>query len=319
MNKLVTSCGAIAIALLGASLHAQTTPAAPSAPPPAPQSNIFLADLDLAAGTARQVRNITPHAGYNNQPAFHNGTVLFVSDRSGSTDIYRYDVASATTTQVTATEAAEFSPTPLADGSGFTVTRVADPALKGEAYTESQQLWRYTVDGKPAAAVLPTGRVGYHAWLDAGHVALFLVGNDERKQPHTLVLADLAKGSAALLSSAPGRSLGRTPDGQRVSFVDKSDPAHWVIKAMTAGDRLPTVLVATPAAEKEADRSEDYCWLPDGSLMMGKGGVLWRWDGKAGNPMRVFADLGDVGGDIKRLAASADGKRLAFVVQMRSK
>jgi hypothetical protein len=314
MNKLATSFGAFAIALCGASLHAQTTPVAA---PPAPQSNVFLADLDLGAGTARALRNITPHAGYNNQPAFHNGGVLFVSDRSGSTDVYRYDLASGATIQVTATAAAEFSPTPLADGSGFTVTRVADPALKGDAYTESQQLWRYSVDGKPAAAVLPTGRVGYHAWLDGGHVALFLVGNEERKQPNTLVLADVAKGSAALLSSAPGRSLGRTPDGQRISFVDKSDPAHWVIAAMKAGERLPTVLVATPPAESDAERSEDYCWLPDGSLMMGKGAVLWRWDGKAGSAMRPFADLGDVGGDIKRLAASPDGKRLAFVVQMR--
>ena len=317
MNKTVLSTCALSLALCSTALHAQTV--APVAPPPAPQSNIFVADLDLAAGTARQVRNITPHAGYNNQPAFHAGSVLFVSDRTGSTDVYRYDLASGATSQVTATAAAEFSPTPLADGSGFTVTRVADPEQKGETYTESQQLWRYGFDGKPVAAVLPTGRVGYHSWLDAGHVALFLVGNDERKVPHTLVLADLAKGSTALLSSAPGRALGRAPDGKRISFVDKSDPAHWVISAMAAGERLPMVLVATPPADKDADRSEDYCWLPDGSLMMGKGAVLWRWDGKAGSPMRPFADLGDVGGDIKRLAASPDGKRLAFVVQMRVK
>jgi hypothetical protein len=277
-----------------------------------PVANIFLVDLDLKAGTASKVRNIVPHKGYNNQPAFmpDGSAILFVSDRTGSTDVYRYDVRSGVTTQVTDTKDAEFSPTPLADGSGFTVTRVADPALKGEAYTETQQLWRYGYDGKPQANMVQVNRIGYHAWQGNGQVALFLVGNADQKKPHTLVLAQAGSDKTTVLSEAPGRSLGRTPDG-RVSFVDKTHAAQWTVSAV-GKDGKPQVLVATAGGD-----SEDYCWLPDGSLMMGKGTQLWRWDGKAGSPMRMYADLGELGGDIKRMAASPDGKSLAFVVQMR--
>ncbi len=298
------------------------TPASPATPAPAAapaQSDVFLADLDIGARTVGKPRNISNHAGYNNQPAFAPGAVLFVSDRSGSTDVYRHDLASGATTQVTATAAAEFSPTPSSDGKSFTVTRVADPAATA-TYTDSQQLWRYGMDGKPQAQVLVAGRVGYHAWIDASHVAMFLVGDDGKKIPHTLVLADLTSGKSTLLNSAPGRSLGRTPDGKRVSFIDKTDAAHWVVAAMAAGEAKPTVLVATPPnlpGEKDSERSEDYCWLPDGSLMMAKGSTLLRWDGKAGTGLQKFTDVGNLGGDIKRLAASPDGKRIAFVVQAR--
>jgi hypothetical protein len=298
---------------------ASASAAAPAAAAAPAQSDVFLADLDIGARTVGKVRNISNHAGYNNQPAFAPGAVLFVSDRTGSTDVYRHDLASGATTQVTATAAAEFSPTPSSDGKSFTVTRVADPAATA-TYTDSQQLWRYGMDGKPLAQVLVQGRVGYHAWIDATHVAMFLVGDDGKKIPHTLVLADLTSGKSTLLNSAPGRSLGRTPDGKRVSFVDKSDSANWVVAAMAAGDAKPTVLVATPPnlpGEKESARSEDYCWLPDGSLMMAKGSTLLRWDGKLGTGLQKFADVGDLGGDIKRLAASPDGKRIAFVVQAR--
>jgi Tol biopolymer transport system component len=295
---------------------APVAPAAPAAAAP-PQSDVFLADLNIGARTVTKVRNISNHAGYNNQPAFTKDAVLFVSDRTGSTDVYHHDIASGKTTQVTVTTAAEFSPTPSSDGKSFTVTRVADPDAK-DTYTDSQQLWRYGMDGKPQAQVLVAGRVGYHTWIDATHVAMFLVGDDGKKVPHTLVLADLKTGASTLLNSAPGRSLGRTPDGKRVSFVDKTDAANWVVSAMKAGDTKPTVLVATPPKlpdEKESARSEDYCWLPDGSMMMAKGSTLLRWDGKIGTGLKVFAELGDLGGNIKRLAASKDGKRIAFVVQ----
>ncbi len=331
MKKLLCAAG-LAISFGSMQIaSAFQTPAAPAAPaagvvPPESakvsnpgQSEVFLADLDIGARKVSNIRNISKHVGYNNQPAFLKDAVLFVSDRTGSTDVYRYDLASGATTQVTATAAAEFSPTPSADGKSFTVTRVANPDDKA-GYTASQQLWRYGMDGQPQAQVLPAGRVGYHAWIDASHVAMFLVGDEPNKVPHTLVLWDLGSGKSTLLSSAPGRSLGRTPDGKRVSFVDKSDPARWVVSAMTAGDAKPTELVATPPnlpGQKEGDRSEDYCWLPDGSLMMAKGSTLLRWDGKPGSGLQVFAELGDVGGDIKRLAASADGKRIAFVVQAR--
>ncbi|MES2900308.1 MAG: hypothetical protein V4723_11305 [Pseudomonadota bacterium] len=323
-HLMLASCTVGALSACSTAPVVVTPPPAASAPVPSgpPESEVFLADLDLASATVSGVKNISRNKGYDNQPSFTPDAraVWFVSDRTGTPDVFRYDIASAQTVQVTATREAEFSPTPLPDRAGFSATHVAAPDQKGEAYTESQQLWRYSVDGKPLMPVLKMGRIGYHAWLDGSKVALFIVGSEARKLDNSLVLADVVTGATTTLATKVGRSLGRTPDGKRISFVDKRDNANWVVVAMGPGDSRPTLLVATPkgpAGEAESERSEDYAWLPDGGLLMAKDGRLMRWDGKPGSALSEFAVLKDLDGPVKRLAVSRDGKRLAFVVQKR--
>ena len=69
-------------------------------------------------------------------------------------------------------------------------------------------------------ADLPLVRIGLSATQKpVEEVARFLVGNDEQKKPHTLVLAQAGSDRTALLSEAPGRSLGRTPDGKVQEFL----------------------------------------------------------------------------------------------------
>lgn len=318
MIKLLTLASAAAACAAALSGCASVTTPAPARP----ESDVFLADLDLATGRVANLVNISRHAGYDNQPAFVPGAdaLWFVSDRSGSTDVYRYDIAARRTTQVTATRESEFSPTALPDRAGFSATHVLAPDAKGDAYTNSQQLWRYTMEGRPLAAVLPMGRIGYHAWLDANRVALFIVGNPAAKVANKLLLADLAKGTQSVIVENAGRSLARTPDGRRISFVDKRDSGNWMVVAMGPGDTQPTPLVATPKGapgEAETDRSEDYAWLPDGGLVMAQDNRLLRWDGRAGSPLKLLAQLPGLDGPIKRLAVSQDGKRIAVVVQKR--
>jgi hypothetical protein len=160
--------------------------------------------------------------------------------------------------------------------------------------------------------------IGYYAWVNTQWAAFFIVDGDAQRNAHTAVLADRVSGQTRLLTDKPGRSLGRTPDGQRASFVDKRDTQRWVIAAMGPADVQPVVLVETVAAAAgtpEVDRSEDHCWLPDGSVLMAQGTKFYRWDGKPGRGFVPFADVGDLGGPIKRIAVSADGTRIAFVVQ----
>jgi len=302
-------------------------PAAGQSPPPAPtpvvpDTDVFVADLDLAAGKVGVPRNVTTRPGYDNQPAFLAGgdALLYVArDDSGSTDVWRVDLATGTRTQVTATPEAEYSPTPLADGSGFSAVRVEAPHAAGETFTESQRLFRYGFDGMPRGPVLAdVRRVGYHAWIDASHVALFIVGNAEAKIAHSLVLASLPKGTITPLAPDIGRSLGRAPDG-RVTFVDQSSADSWNLAAIAPGDAEPSLLTPIPkgsADEKPADRSQDFCWLPDGTLMMANGKRLLRWDGNPGSEWTTLAQFADLPGTIRRLTTSRDGKRVAFVVDM---
>lgn len=295
-----------------------------------PDSDIFLADLDLARGTVGVPKNITARPGYDNQPAFlpDGSALLYVADVDGPTDVFRYTLATGVVTRVTRTPEAEFSPTPL-PGGGFSAVRVGAPDAGVEPYTESQQLWRYDDAGTATVSLLPAvRRVGYHAWIDPTHVALVRVGPGA-EPPHALVLADLATGTLTPLASDAGRSLAATPDG-KVLFVDKHVAGRWVVAKIRppreyfgADGQFGAIIISgsveqvptPPNAPGEGDdaRSEDFRLLPDGSLLMAHGTRLLR--ARPGGAWETLADLPTVGGDIKRLAVSPDGTRIAFVVQ----
>lgn len=301
-------------------------PAPASAPTPAPaptlDTDIFVADLYLEVGKVAPATNVTDRDGYDNQPAFtlDGSALLYVADGEGAqTDVWRYEFAGGTRVQVTNTPEAEFSPTPLPSG-GFSAVRVGAPSAEGEAYTESQQLYRYGMDGvAKSPVVIGLSRVGYHAWIEPTRFAAFIVGGGEAKLPHRLVLVESDTGKLTPLALDIGRSLGRAPDG-RVTFVDKGNPKAWTVATIAPGEAKPRALIATPpgpADEPERDRSEDFCWLPDGSLLMAKGKWLLRWDGKPGSGWTALGELRDLPGDVKRLAVSRDGRRLAMVVEIR--
>jgi hypothetical protein len=286
-----------------------------------PDVAIVVARLDVAAGRVSEVRNITPGPGMNIQPAFtpDGAAVVFSAGREGRQNIHRHDFASGTTTAVTATTDKLYSPTPLADGSGFSAIRVvtADPAYGIEMHEPS--LWRFGWDGKPVEPVVPTKRIGYHAWVTPDLIAAFLVDDVPQRNEHRAVLIDRTSGRQTLLTGKPGRALGRTPDGRRAAFVDQGDPERWVVAAMGPGDAKPQVLVQTPPlaeGDKPNLRAQYFAWLPDGSLLMASGHRLLRWDGRPGTAFAPFAELPEVGGAIRNIAASPDGRRLAFSVAL---
>lgn len=286
-----------------------------------PDVAIVIARLDLAAGRVTGVTRITPGKGANFQPAFTRDgqAVLYASDRSGSNNIYRHDLASGQTTALTRTPHNLYSPTPLPDGSGFSAIRVvdADPAYGIESKQPS--LWRFGWDGQEVGPVVPVMRVGYHAWVDEQRLALFLVDDVPERNAHRAVLFDRRTGETTPLTDKPGRSLGRSADGRRALFVDQTDPAHWRLCAQGTGDARPQVLVETPvgpAGDKDPQRSQYFAALPDGSVIMARGALLLRWNGKPGAAFEPLAELPEVGGAIRNIAASPDGTRLAFSVTL---
>ena len=276
---------------------------------PLPDTDVFLADFDAAAGSVQNVRNISARPGYDNQPDFAMGdsVVLYVSDRSGGTDVYRYEIFTGSTVRLTSTPDQEFSPTMMTDGRSFSAVRVRKPAASGEDYTNSQQLWRYDLTGRPVAPVTSINRIGYHCWLGGNTAALFIVGNDDLQRPHTLVLYDLISRTSSTVASAIGRSLQQLPDG-RLSFVDKAHDTSWVLSAVLPNGAGIAPLVTMPAG------SEDVCWLADGSALTTSATSILRWK----SPMTSWEQLctiPDVQGAISRLRSNADGSRIVFVVR----
>lgn len=287
---------AVAILVAAATLASAVPGLAQDAPP---GTDIYVADVAFRGGrlVVEAVRNITARPGYDNQPFFSldGRSVYFSSIRDGTQpDIYRYDLASGTTVQVTKTPEGEYSPTPLPDG-GFSVVRVETDG--------TQRLWRFSSDGTDATLVLPgIAPVGYHAWGDENTVALFVLG-----EPHMLQLADARTGEAATLARDIGRSLHKVPGQRAVSFVHREGGTAW-IKRLDLATREAQPIVAALAG------AEDYAWLPDGSLLMGQGSKLFRFDPASDREWRLVADLLPHGIDgITRIATSPDGARIAIV------
>lgn len=278
--------------------------------PPLPSTAIVLADFDATRGVISAVTDITPHAGYNNQPAFSadGRTVYYVDDVEGATDIVRYDRTTGARTRMTQTPEAEFSPTPMPDGRSLSAVRVGKPRSSGNTYTESQQLWRYDSTGRAIAPIIGMRRIGYHCWTGDGMVAVFVVGDEEQGQPHTLRVVDLASRQSVTVASYIGRTLRMSPQN-RLTYVDKSDSSQWVLMTVAPGEERGTSVLPMPRG------SEDFVWLADGRVLMSSadGLLIAQQQGTAWTYTPVSGVL-PLRGRIGRIAMSPDGRTLALVV-----
>ena len=264
--------------------------------------DVYLAPLSVVDGQFRvgAPKNVSASPGYDNQPAFtpDGQALLFTSVRDGATlpDIYRYDRTTRQVTKVTATAEGEYSPTPAPDGRGFSVVRVEADG--------TQRLWRFSMAGQEPSLVLTDIKpVGYHAWIDAGRLALFILG-----QPVTLQIADVATGRAERVADGIGRSLHRIPGRGTVSFVLKDDVAGWWVNEYDPRTKAVTPLVRT------LDGSEDCAWTPAGVLVMGQGAKLFAWRPGSDSGWEEIANLSSAGLDrITRLAVSPTQDAIAIV------
>lgn len=290
-----TVCGGVLVGWACAAAAQQ--PAAPAATP-APATEIYLAPIRLgpdgpAMGPARNVSE-NPK-GYDNQPYFGSDgrTMLFASNRDGKqTDIYFLELQTRQLRQFTHTPESEYSPAVMPDDAGVSVIRVEPDG--------TQRVWAFGADGGAPTLVLRDVKpAGYHAWIDANRLAVFVLG-----QPPTLQIADVKDGPATIVTEGIGRSLLRRPSGT-ISFIQREGEG-WAVKEYDPASKTVRPVVA--ALEGSVER--DAAWGPDGTLFMTRGTEVHAWrPGQDG--FRLVADPAI--GPLSRLSVSRDGRWMALV------
>jgi hypothetical protein len=243
------------------------------------------------------VHNLTRRIGYDNQPSFlPDGHRLRYTaiDGSGQADIWELDLRDHARVRLTGPPASEYSALQVPGLDRFSVVRVEADS--------TQRLWSFDADGTDPRLELPDRpKVGYHCWLDAQRLVLFVLGD-----PHELHRARLGAPGSRVVATGIGRCLQAIPGESAWSFTRVS-PAE-ICRLDAADDRVETI---APLPEPSI---QDYCWLPDGRLWCSDGTRILEWRTGGVGSWEVLVDLAARGIDsITRMAVSPSGETLVFV------
>jgi hypothetical protein len=269
-----------------------------------PEADVFLAPLTVRDGRAEvgPAVNVTNRPGYDNQPSFtpDSRSILYTSTREDAqSDIYRYDIAAHAITRVRKTPESEYSAAVMPGGGRFSVIRVE--------MDSTQRLWSFALDGTDPRVILPAIKpVGYHAWADSTHLALFVLGAG--RAPATLQFADIRTSHVDTIARNIGRSLLPIPGGHGFSFIQYGADTSLVVVRL---DPKTGVVTSNSSLVKMPFRTDYVAWLGRSLLIAGNGNTLVEWTGSG--DWTPVADLSSVLTGVSRLAVSPDGKWLAIV------
>lgn len=264
-----------------------------------PSTEIYVFDLskDGEVYSLSNPINISKNKGYDNQPHFlPDGTgILYASNRSNQTDVYRYDFESGESVQLTDSEGSEFSPTVDPSGRYFSTIILEKNG--------TQLLWKYTIYGGRPELLIPASKVGYHCWLDEYTIVSFVLGD-----PATLEVFNTRTSKSNVLAKNIGRSLHKIPNSTLVSYVDKS-PDEWMIKS------IDPISGETKDIVQTLKKAEDMAWASDGTIFMGKDARLYQFNAKNNSQWVEIASLEKTKfRNITRVSVAPDNSKIAIVV-----
>ena len=280
-----------------------------------PGSDIFLIELEDRNEEQWQLgkpKNITNYKGYDNQPYFSPDQrwIYFASIRTkNQSDIYRYQLSSGKTEQITYSRESDFSPRLTPDGRHISTVvvekdstqRIWKTELPGQTYFDPEQ-------GDAPASFAPgpihrhLNRVGYYHWTSRETLVVFRL-----PEPFTLESWNITSGKNEIITDSVGRCIraGEGP-GNPVLFVRKGKNSSQLMKFFPGKKDLETVV-------EFPEGLEDYCLTPWGSILTVRKGELLEYGEDTNGEWLSRGMAFKKEEETTRIEISPDGRFLAIV------
>ncbi len=264
------------------------------------QSNtdVYLFDLDSLDEkfNLSNAKNISDNEGYDSQPTFFDdNTILYAGTRKGQTDIVQYKIDSGKKKWLTKTDGSEYSPLKIPSENSFSAIRLEKDG--------TQILYKYNFNSGKSEVLIEQIVIGYQTWFNKNTLVTSVLEDDSL----SLYVSNLNIYKNNKIESNIGRSLHKIPNANMISFISKKNN-DWEVKS------LEFVNGKTKIIAKTLTESEDMCWLPDGTILMGKENILYKLNPKKDTVWIEVANLRkfDIT-NITRLTVNSDGTKIALV------
>ncbi len=264
-------------------------------------SEVFLFSIDKKDGkyTFTHGKNITNNKGYDNQPSFSldSKSILFTSNRrSNNFDIYEYTLSDGKTVAIISSDDGEYTGKEL-DKNTITFVREGKD-------NQGMTVWKYDRHTKKETLALKNKEpVAYYAFNGNGDALVwiryaFMMHFVNPEKSINKYVVNYAQPSVPHL----------IPNTDNFSFMQRHpDDSLWIKEFNTKNHAVRPIV-------QSKDGKKDYCWMPNGSLLIGSGNKLYRFDEMKDKNWALLADLSSFGiKDITRISVSLDGKHLALV------
>jgi len=247
-------------------------------------SNIYLFDLNHPADSVFDFRNprfLTSFntRGYNNHPWFFEEDVLYISSqRPGEQqpEIYRLNVRDSTVARVTSTAEGEYSPMRMPDYYNFSAVR-----MEFVGRDTLIRLWQFPMDritnGRPIFKYM--NNIGYYCWVNSQQVACFLIGDMPK-----LVIGDVRTDQFTEIDRNVGRCIRQLPSGN-LMYVQKTSFGVWQLVEYNPYNQQKNIITNT------LPEVEDFGVLSDGTILMGSGSKLYKFNPRRDTEWREIADF----------------------------
>jgi len=266
-----------------------------------PNTEIFLFNLNTNSGgfELSNFKNISQNEGYDNQPSFlDDNSILYAGTRNGQTDIVKYYVNYDSKIFINHTDGSEYSPLKIPNDNAVSSIRLEKDG--------AQKLYKYSLKNGESEVLIDDIIIGYHVWFDDKT----LVSSVLEDNGLSLFATHFDENKNYRLQKKIGRSLHKIPNTDLVSFISKENDSLWEIKSLNPFSGVTKSIVMT------LPQAEDMCWLPNGTILMGKDDRLYTFRPNYDVDWNEVASLEEFKiSNITRVIVSPDGTKFALVGQ----